>query len=122
MDWYMPRLGADASDDDLLLDWSEDWRLSGIELMELKPEELEAAQEALRSLAVWWSESITGDRDNFYWYEDDGYRDAEDDTRKLISLASAAYRRAQKRAKEHAEICPANAVHCGRDPAQAVPV
>lgn len=117
MDWYMPRLGADASDDDLLLDWSEDWRLSGIELMELKPEEIEAAQEALRSLAVWWSESITGDRDNFYWYEDDGYRDAEDDTRKLRNLASAAYRRAQERAKDRAETCPANAVYCGRDAA-----
>jgi hypothetical protein len=79
--WYNPGISKDASSDAFLKQWATDYGIPLKNLEVLNDDERNAAFEALRSLACWYSAPAVADYDNFYWMEDEGYKDSDNGKR-----------------------------------------
>ncbi|GDX11553.1 hypothetical protein LBMAG57_33250 [Verrucomicrobiota bacterium] len=92
MNFYHPS-SRHRTDSDLIEAWGRDYGLTLLEVMNLSAGERREALEALRSLAIWWSEPVEKEPDNPYWMEDEGYIDSDKDTKVLARIARSVFDR-----------------------------
>ncbi len=93
MNQYYPRTATDASEFQMLKSWGEDYGLTTHEILNLSAKERADAFSALHSLTVWWKQPTGTDYGNPFWMEDEGFRDAEDDTKTLAAIANQVFDR-----------------------------
>jgi hypothetical protein len=92
MNFYHPS-SQNRSDSELIEAWGKDYGLTLLEVMNLSAEERSDALEAVRSLAIFWSEPVEKEPNNPFWMEDEGFRDAERDTEALGQIARRVFDR-----------------------------
>lgn len=85
---YIPKSPADATDQQLLNDLASDLGFRCAELDRLSVGDRARVVVALRSLAIWIREPIPYDTGNPFWLQDEGYSDAEEDTKTLNEIAA----------------------------------
>ena len=90
---YHPGL-QHKSDSELIEAWGRDYGLTLLEVMNFSADERREALDALNSLVGFWTPPfIREPDDNPFWMQDEGYTDAERDTKTLAIIARQVFDR-----------------------------